>query len=59
MDAREATYSEVEETLERPFSVRSARGRRHNYFRAIDGFSIRVTVVQRIRLVITVWKEPM
>lgn len=59
MDAREATYGEVEETLRAPFATRPARERRMHYYRAVDGFLVRVTVVPRIRLVVTVWKEPL
>ena len=58
MDEREATYAEVEETLARPSAKRKAAERRTNYFRVIGGFTIRVTVVERIRVVVTVWKEP-
>lgn len=59
MDAREATYAEVEETLASPYATRPGRERRVHYFRAVDGFLIRVTVVPRIRLIVSVWKEPL
>jgi hypothetical protein len=59
MDAREATYAEVEETLTNPYSIRETYRRRLNYYRAIDGYAIRVTIVARIRLIVTVWKEPL
>ena len=59
MGRREATYAEVEETLERPFAIRPARERRSNYYRVIAGFSIRVTVNERARVIVTVWKEPL
>ncbi|MBV8582074.1 MAG: DUF4258 domain-containing protein [Candidatus Eremiobacteraeota bacterium] len=59
MDEAEATYGEVEETLARPFAVRPGHSRRVNYYRSIDGFAIRVTLLPRIRLIITVYKEPL
>ncbi len=57
MAQREATSEEVEETLRSPFAIRPAAGRRAHYFRSIGGYAIRVTVVPRIRLIVTVWKE--
>ncbi len=57
MDRREATYEEVEEALRSPFAIRPAAGRRAHCFRSIGGYSIRVTVVPRIKLIVTVWKE--
>ncbi len=62
MDARGATYDEVEDTVAMPFTTRPGHNGRVHYYKSIAGFNIRVTIFddsKGVRHIITVWKEPL
>jgi hypothetical protein len=57
MALRGVSEQEVEEVLASPFARRPGYKGRTNLFKVVGAHRIRVTVVERARLVISVWKE--
>jgi hypothetical protein len=57
MASRAVTEDEVEATLATPFATRPGYKNRTNFFKVIKGHRIRVTVSDKVAIIVSVWKE--